>query len=327
MKRYENNPVLSASDVPYPASLTFNAGVERFNGRYVMVFRNDYGPTSPAEFASAKGRFQTNIGLATSDDGLNWIVEPKPIFELHDEDIHRAYDPRITVLDGRCYMCFAVDTAHGVRGGLAVTDDLHHFEILSLSAPENRNMVLFPQRVNGHLARFERPFPMYLRGGREDFDIWYAESPDGRFWGEHHLVLGHERVPYANGKIGPAAPPLRVEQGWLAFFHAVEHLPEDGPSLKSWEPSGWRKRYTAGLMLLDVEQPWKVLGISPEPVHEPDDAYPYEIDGFRGSVIFPCGMLREDDDTVRVYYGAADTVVALATASLSDLLDTIQPLD
>ena len=105
-----DRPVLSYKDIPYKAALIFNAGVAKFGGKYVMVFRNDYGSMEEHKLEG------TNIGLAFSDDGINWKVEPKPCFSMRDSEILRAYDPRLTVIDGRCYMCFAVDTRHGLRG-------------------------------------------------------------------------------------------------------------------------------------------------------------------------------------------------------------------
>jgi beta-1,4-mannooligosaccharide/beta-1,4-mannosyl-N-acetylglucosamine phosphorylase len=119
IQRHHANPILRACDIPYAATLIFNAGVAKWQGKYVMVFRNDYGGVQGS--AHFEG---TNIGVAVSDDGVSWQPRSEPWIEWKDEEIRRAYDPRITVLDGRCYLCFAVDTAHGVRGGIAVTDDL-----------------------------------------------------------------------------------------------------------------------------------------------------------------------------------------------------------
>ena len=163
--RHPANPVLSAKDIPYPAALVFNAGVTKYRGRYVMVFRNDY--------CSGKARRLdgTNLGLAYSNDGIQWEVSLKPCFTLEDAEIRRAYDPRLTVIDGRCYMCFAVDTNHGIRGGIAVTDDFESFEILSLSVPDNRNMVLFPEKIGGRYARLERPFPGCSIAGEAKTDL------------------------------------------------------------------------------------------------------------------------------------------------------------
>ena len=304
-----SRPVLTYRDIPYKAALIFNAGVTKFGGRYVMVFRNDYGSMDEHKLEG------TNIGLAYSDDGINWKVEPKPCFVLRDDEIRRAYDPRLTVIDGRCYMCFAVDTNHGLRGGIAVTDDFDKFEILSLSAPDNRNMVLFPEKIGGYYCRLERPMPVYSRG-RDRFDTWLSYSPDFKFWGESKLVLKVEDVPFANDKVGPGAPPVKTEKGWLATFHGVirdESMGENG-----WEAS-WKKKYYAGIMLLDLDDPSKIIGMSKEPLIATDQAYEVE-NGFRCDVIFPGGMLLEDSGEVKIYYGASDTYECMATADVNDLL-------
>ncbi|OGK07100.1 MAG: glycosidase, partial [Candidatus Raymondbacteria bacterium RifOxyC12_full_50_8] len=243
IKRHTSNPILSAKNVPYKAALIFNAGIAKFNGKYVMVFRNDYGSIPEQRLDG------TNIGIAFSNDGISWDVAPKPCFDLADGEITRAYDPRLTVMDGRCYMCFAVDTNHGVRGGIAVTDDFERFEILSLSVPDNRNMVLFPEKIGGNYVRLERPFPVYSRGGKDRFDIWISASPDLKYWGDSHLLLGVEHVPFANDKIGPGAPPIKTKAGWLTMFHSVDIDSRRGKN--GWEDS-WKKRYCAGIMLLDL---------------------------------------------------------------------------
>jgi beta-1,4-mannooligosaccharide/beta-1,4-mannosyl-N-acetylglucosamine phosphorylase len=219
-------------------------------------------------------------------------------------------------------MSFSIDTRHGIRSGLAVTDDFKAFELLYLSVPDNRNVVLFPERQGGRIMRFERPFPVYGRTEPERFDIWFAQSPDGRFWGEHQFVLGVEHVPWANCKIGPGTPPIRTEQGWLSLFHAVDTQPD--VVYPSWRDR-WTKRYTAGVMLTDLDEPWRVIGRSPQPVLVPETDY--ELDGYRGSVVFPCSMVPEDDGTVKVYYGAADTVTGLATGRIDDLLAACEPID
>lgn len=115
----------------------------------------------------------------------------------------RVYDPRLTVIGERCYMCFAVDTKHGLRGGIAVTDDFRSFEVLSLSLPDNRNMVLFPEQIGGKYIRLERPLPVYSRGGIDRFDMWMSDSPDLKYWGNSRLLLAVEDVAYANDKVGP----------------------------------------------------------------------------------------------------------------------------
>lgn len=163
--------ILSRHDVPYPSALTFNAGIVRHEGRYIMLFRNDYGSYEEQRLDG------TNIGLAFSDDGIRWKVEPEPVLDgkwfgdtFEPGEVVRLYDPRITPMDGRFYVSFAIDTRHGVCGGFAVTDDFHHYEPLSVVVPDNRNMVLFPEKINGNFVRLERPMPVYSRGG-DRFDI------------------------------------------------------------------------------------------------------------------------------------------------------------
>ena len=309
IRRYEHNPILRGSDVPYASDLVFNAGVIPYQGGYAMVFRNDYGYVGGTAFSG------TNIGLAHSRDGLRWEVEPEPVFSMKDEEIHRAYDPRLTVIDGQIYMTFAVDTRHGLRGAIAKTDDLHHFEVLSMSVPDNRNMVLFPEKIGGMFIRLERPMPVYSRG-KDRFDIWLSESPDLIHRGTSKLVAGVEDFPFANDKIGPGAPPVRTKAGWLVAAHTVDINPERGKN--GWEDR-WTKRYCASVMLLDGDEPWKVLGLSRVPLIAPEA--PYERDeGFRTNVVFPTGMIRMADGTIRIYYGAADTVIALAEAREDDLI-------
>ena len=182
-------------------------------------------------------------------------------------------------------------------------------------------MAVFPERIGGRYVRLERPMPVYSRyGTTEAFDIWLSESPDLRFWGESRLVLGAECVPYATTKIGPAAPPVRTPKGWLATIHAVRVVERE---LASWE-GGWHKEYCAGLMLLDLDDPSKVIGLSREPFIPP--AEDYETSGYRGNVIFPGGLILEDSGEVKIYYGAADTVECLATADLGELLALCEPL-
>ena len=314
--RYVGNPILSKEKIPYKSTLVFNAGVTKYKGKYIMIFRNDFG-----EFSQSDWYLKTNLGIAYSDDGIDWEVSAKPFLTTEDaltfdSDIRRIYDPRLTVIDNKCYICFAVDTNHGIRGGIGVTNDFNDFKILSLSVPDNRNMVLFPEKIGGKYLRLERPFPVYGRGGGEKFDIWLSDSPDLKYWGSSQLLLSTEDVPFANSKIGPAAPPIKTENGWLTLFHAVDLDRSRGKN--GWEDS-WQKVYTTGIMLLDLEDPSKILGMSKSPLIVPEDSYERE-GGFRNNVIFPGGMILEENGQVKIYYGAADTVECLATADLDDLL-------
>lgn len=329
--RHPANPVLKHTDCPFPATTVFNAGVAKYEGRYVMLFRNDHGRWGDPVFDG------TNLGFAESADGIKWTVRPRPVLDeeraregmrhLYPERfgpgfIRRIYDPRITVIEGKPHLCFAVDTAHGVCGVMATTEDFETFAFTGLSAPDNRNMVLFPEKIGGDYVRLERPFPLYANRQGEDFPLWLGRSRDLSRWGETRPLLAPRDLPYANSKIGPAAPPIRTRAGWLAPLHAV-HKDPDKPLL-GWEPDGWFKTYFAGLALLDLEDPSKVLGLMREPLLAPEAGY--EVDGFRGSVIFPCGFTLNDDGDARLYYGAADTVIAVASAHVDDLIAACAPL-
>lgn len=330
--RHPANPVLRHTDCPFHATTVFNAGVAKYEGRYVMLFRNDYGTWgAPPPFEG------TNLGLAWSTDGIKWEVLPEPVFDTQrarlalkgfynerfgPEEIVRVYDPRISVVEGRLVLCFAVDTRHGILGGIATTEDFSKIEFQSLSAPDNRNMVVFPEKIGGDYVRLERPFPIYGRGRAEAFEIWTSRSADLRRWGDTRLVLGSEEVPFCNNKIGPAAPPVRTKAGWLTPIHSV--YKDDSHALRGWETSPWTKRYDAGLMLLDLDDPSKVIGLCREPLLTPQADY--ELDGFRGSVIFPCGFIVEPGGEARLYYGAADTCVAMASAPVDDLIAACKPL-
>ncbi len=316
-----SRPILTKDDVPYPATLVFNAGVTKYNGKYVMVFRNAYGTDKEAFESGVNTNFFDSVGVAYSENGIDgWCVEPEPLADSKDMhgECERLYDPRITVIDGTPYICLAKDTHHGVCGCIAeLNDSFDEIEIISSTVPDNRNMVLFPEKINGMYVRLERPFPVYSRGGKDRFDIWISKSPDLKYWGESELLLGVEDVSFANDKIGPAAPPIKTDKGWLTLFHAVDIDTSRGKN--GWEER-WQKRYTAGVMLLDYENPSKVIGICKEPLIVAD--MPFEqADGFRQNVIFPGGMINEPDGTVKIYYGASDTVECVATANIADLID------
>lgn len=318
--RYQDGaPVLSKQDIPYEADCIFNCGVIKYQGQYVCAFRNDYGFDGVGAFAHCV------IGLAFSEDGVHWNVREKPfitIDDIGDPDVTKVYDPRLTVIDGVVHLCFAVDTNHGLRGGIAITRDFETIEVQSLSVPDNRNMVLLPEKVGGRYVRLERPFPVYSRGGVDRFDMWISYSYDLKYWGDSRLLLAVEDVPFANDKVGPGAPPIRTDKGWLTLFHTVDIDRSRGKN--GWEAK-WQKRYCAGIMLLDLEDPSRIVGISREPLLAPETKWEAD-EGFRTNVIFPGGLVAEEDGTVKIYYGASDTVECMATAKLDDLLALCEPL-
>ncbi|HSL27888.1 MAG TPA: glycoside hydrolase family 130 protein [Anaerolineales bacterium] len=317
IKRHPKNPIFTSEDVPYPSVIAYNAGVVKYQGQYVMVFRNDYNWIEEEQKAMG---FQ--IGVAYSDDGIsNWRVHPKPILEFEGgagDVVLGSLDPRVTVLDGRIYITYTMFTKHGYRGTIAVTDDFENIEIVSSVVPDNRNIVLFPERINDRYIRLERPFTIDSRSQRL-YDIWISESPDLVYWGKSQVLLCVEDIPYANERLGAGTPPVWTEHGWLSIFHAVDIDPSRGKN--GWEDR-WPKRYTAGVMLQDLDDPRKLIAYSKEPLIAPEPEFPYETEeGFRTNVIFPGGLVIEETGEVKIYYGAADTVECLATTTLDELID------
>lgn len=310
--RHPANPILRPEDIPYRSSLVYNAGVVKHEGEYLMVFRSDYGYDPEKKKAP---HFQ--IGLARSADGVNWRVHPEPIVEGDGGEIMGTYDPRLTVLEGRFYLSYAQLTYHGVQGVISVTDDFRTFEILDRSLPDNRDIVLFPEKIDGRYLRLDRPFPYFSRSQRVSFDIWISESPDLVYWGKPSLLLCVEDVPFANERLGAGSPPVRTDAGWLVLIHAVDVDADRGRN--GWEDK-WQSRYTCGAMLLDPDNPRRVIGVSRRPLIVPEAEY--EISGgFRNNVIFPMALVPEENGEAKIYYGAADTVVAMATVRMEDLID------
>ena len=312
-------PVLSREDIPYEADCIFNCGVIKYHGQYVCAFRNDYGFDGVGSFAHCV------IGIAFSADGIHWNVREKPFITIEDignPDVTKVYDPRLTVIDDVVHLCFAVDTHHGLRGGIAITQDFETIEVQSLSLPDNRNMVLFPEKIGGRYVRLERPFPVYSRGGVDRFDMWMSYSYDLKYWGDSKLLLAVEDVPFANDKVGPGAPPIKTDKGWLVLFHTVDIDRTRGKN--GWEAK-WQKRYCAGVMLLDLDDPSKIIGKCNVPLLAPETKWEAD-EGFRTNVIFPGGLVAEPDGTVKIYYGASDTVECMATAKLDDLLALCEPV-
>lgn len=317
VKRYEQNPILSKKDIPYAADLIFNAGVVKCGEKYYMLFRDDYKNNKNDKNVALN--LDTCVGVAESDDGIKWKVRKNCIelnIENKDGEIKRFYDPRLIEIEGEIYVCFAVDTHHGIRGGIGkIVGDFESIDVISLTTPDNRNLVLFPEKINGKYVRLERPFPVYGRGGVDRFDIWISTSPDLKFWGESELLLKVEDVSYANDKIGPGAPPVKTEYGWLTVFHTVDIDHTRGKN--GWEDV-WQKRYCAGIMLLDLENPAKIIGMCETPLIAPEAVYETD-EGFRTNAIFP-GSVIVDGENVKIYYGASDVVECLAEAKLTDLL-------
>ncbi len=298
VERYEGNPLLTGDDFPGDITFVFNSGVVKHDGRYVMVCRVE---------DACLNRF---LWVADSDDGLHFTPRPGPVQVPADHPDwkeygpHTYFDPRITPLDGTYYVVHAHHSYHGCRLGLFRTDDFDHWEWLGcISATDNRNGVLFPEKINGMYVRLERPNV----GAGDAGDIWASVSPDLRFWGDSRCVITKGDFHWAYHKIGPGAVPIRTDEGWLIIFHGVR------TQCASFYV------YQLGVFLTDLDEPWKVIAKSERAILVPET--PYELVGQTPSVVFTNAAIPEEDGTVKIYYGAADAVQCVGFAKMRDLLD------
>ena len=293
IQRYEHNPILTAADVP-GAHGVYNSGVCEYQGRYVMVMR-----------VEAKTGLQ-EMRLAWSGDGIHFKAERDKVLVPTEEPFltyeEAIYDPRVTKIDDTYYITYASENRHGCQLGLAKTKDFESFQKVAMIAqPNNRNGVLFPTRIGGYYARLDRPFSEGVAG-----NMWISFSPDLVHWGQFRCVMESRRFHWDRGKIGPGAPPFRTDEGWLEIYHGTT-------------PSCNGLIYRLGVVLLDLEQPWKVVARARQYLLSPQKDY--ERHGDVDNVCFACGVLPDyDNDTVRIYYGGADTCMCLATARISDLI-------
>lgn len=325
LNRHPGNPVLSAKDVPFPSHLVFNCSVLK-EDRYRVVFRNDYF-SDPEKLVPV----ETNFGYGESDDGISWNVAPEPVMDVKTDYIRRLYDPRVTPIEGTYYLTACAHTEDGPRAVLYASEDLKSFTFMDMSMPQSRNTLLFPEKINGYYYRLERPMwsaidSLYVKQANawigHHFDIWVSRSLDLIHWGAAENIVRTDDIPYANIKIGPGAPPIRTDKGWLLLIHGVDFDPERGKN--GWE-AYWRCRYHAGVALLDLEDPGKLIGLGRTPLMTPEADYETS-GGYRNHVIFPMSGIVQPDGEVSIYYGAADTTICLATAALSDLLDMCEPV-
>jgi len=292
------NPIMSAADVPYPANSVFNPGAARVGDKTLLLVRVE----------DMRGISQLHV--ARSDNGESrWRFDPEPLLkadvDTDPEETWGCEDPRLTWLPERDEWAIAY-TAYSRRGplvSLATTKDFRSVTRLGpVMPPEDKDAALFPRQFGGRWAMIHRPSP--LRGGAH---MWISYSPDLKHWGDHKLVLeARDGAWWDAGKIGLGPPPLETPDGWLVMYHGV-HLTSDGPI------------YRVGLALFALDDPSTVLHRLDEWVFGPEA--PYEITGDVGRVVFPCGWILDDaSDRLSLYYGAADSVIGVATAKFSDVM-------
>lgn len=314
IKRYLKNPILTRADIPeiephlVDVSSVFNPGAIRVGNRYLLLLR-----------VQNRGR-ETFMLRAESHNGIDFKVAPAEVkfegIEKISETIFHIYDARLTQIGDRYFIMFAMDMESGCHLGLAQTSDFTRFEFLGITTEDDtRNGVLFPEKIGGRYLRLDRPNKVQLQGGPTSGNtIFLSESHDLLHWSRVQPILSG-RWHYWDELIGSGPPPVKTSAGWLHVYHGVAtHF-------------GSANIYQAGVMLLDLQDPSRLLGRSHYNILEPRE--PYELTGQVPNVVFPSGMIVENidengfaapDSTVFLYYGAADTCVGLGLTTIQDLI-------
>jgi len=298
-KRYEGNPILTAHDFPRPVNSVFNAGAAKYGDEYILLNRVE----------GLDG--MSCLWVARSQDGVHFTPDPEPAMVRAAEGRYAIYeeygieDPRITRIDGIYYVTYTCYSRYACCVGLARTRDFRTFERMGIiSLPDNKDVVLFPEKIGGRYARLDRPS---IVTGKCDArgDIWISYSPDLLHWGDPRPVMQPRQEGWDNKKIGAGAPPIKTEQGWLEIYHGVRETASGA-------------LYRLGVVLLDLEDPSRVIGRAAEAILSPAAAQDFL--GNVMNVVFTCGAILEEDGEIKIYYGAADQVMCLATASVADLI-------
>ena len=243
----------------------------------------------------------SHLRVARSADGIHFDVEAAPGLSAATElESFGTEDARITLIDGTYWINYTAVSALGIATALASTRDFQTFERHGIIfPPNNRDVTIFPERIGGRYVALHRPMPE----GIGEPAMWIASSPDMMAWGDHRFVARGRPGHWDAAKIGGGAVPFRVKEGWLAVYHGVSQSP---------------MQYALGALLLDANDPSVVLARSRHPILAPE--MPYEREGFFGGVVFTCGLVPQGDD-VRIYYGAADGVTAVADLSVAEIMD------
>lgn len=296
--RHPSNPILSAADWPYPIHSVFNAGATLLrDGTTLLLCRVE------------DRRGHSHLSAARSANGVDgWTIDATPTLypdpQAYPEELWGIEDPRITWVEelGKYAVAYTAFSQGGPGVALAMTEDFRSFERFGLiMQPDDKDAALLPRRVDGSFALIHRPI------ADSGAHIWISYSPDLQNWGGHKLVLRARRGAWWDAnKVGLSPPLIETPRGYLMLYHGVRHT-----------ASG--SLYRLGVALLDREHPDRCLARGDSWMFGPET--PYERAGDVPNVVFPCGYtVAPDGDTLNLYYGAADTVIALARGSIRALL-------
>ena len=296
--RHPDNPILSRKDWPYPVNSVFNAGATLLpNGETLLLCRVE------------DRRGLSHLCAARSANGIDgWRIDPQPTLmpnpQEYPEEVWGIEDPRITYVPE--LQQYAIAYTSFARGGpgvsLALTKDFQSFERYGvIMPPEDKDAALLPRKINGFWAIIHRP--VTTLGAH----MWISYSPDLQHWGNHKVILQARRGGWWDAnKIGLCSPPIETPEGWLVLYHGVRQT-----------ASG--SIYRLGLALFDIDRPDICLQRGDSWMFGPEAEY--ERMGDVRDVVFPCGQtIGPDGDTIHLYYGAADSCMAMATGSIRTLL-------
>jgi predicted GH43/DUF377 family glycosyl hydrolase len=303
--RHSDNPILTASDWPYAVNSVFNPGATLLpDGTTLLLCRVE------------DRRGLSHLTVARSVNGIdNWQIDSRPTFAADPinfpEELWGVEDPRITYVEElkKYAIVYTAYTRDGPGVSLALTEDFSQFERLGvIMAPEDKDAALLPHRIDGQWALIHRPV------SAPRAHMWISFSENLYHWGRHKFMLEARRGAWWDAnKIGLSPPPIQTPRGWLVIYHGVRQTAAGAI-------------YRLGLALFDLMKPEVCLKRGDEWIFGPEEIY--ERRGDVDNVVFPCGTtIAPDGDTVRLYYGAADTSIAMATGSIQAMLLALEQTD
>lgn len=250
----------------------------------------------------------SHLRVARSRDGVHFAVEKDVAFgPLAALEEYGVEDPRITFIDGKFHVTYVSVSRWGITTSLATTTDFIAYDRKGvILLPDHKDVVIFPEKVGGKYVALTRPMPQSFA---RIFGIWIAFSDDLKEWGGHQPLAMPRWGRWDELRTGASAVPFRTERGWLELYHGVDR----------------NTTYAMGALLMDLEDPRKVIGRSASPILKPTEVY--ETTGLFNDTVFSCGHIRLDDrrERIRLYYGAADSVIAAADFDVREILDSLEP--